>query len=247
MRRGNNIKKAKFMASGRIIIAIDGYSSTGKSSFAKLVAKGLGYIYADSGALYRAVTYFALNNGFIDSEGRILKQSLKRILPKIEIEQKINRQGETCTFLNGANIEKQIRTQGISNLVSYIAEVDFVRDFVDVILKGMGTKKGLVMDGRDIGTAVFPDAELKIFMTASDEVRARRRFDELKARGEIVSLESVMENLKRRDRIDSTREKNPLRQAKDAIVLDNSNMTFQEEIDWLNNILKPNFNLFIES
>lgn len=234
------------MASGRIIIAIDGYSSTGKSTFAKLVAKGLGYIYADSGALYRAITYFALNNGFIDSEGRIAKQSLRRVLSKLLVEQKTNKAGETNTFLNGENIERQIRTQSVSNLVSYIAEVDYVRDFVDAILKSMGVQKGLVMDGRDIGTAVFPDAELKIFMTATDEVRARRRWEELKLKGEQVSINEVMENLKRRDKIDSTRAKNPLRQAKDAIVLDNSAMTFQDEIDWLNAILKPNFGLFIE-
>ena len=235
------------MASGKIIIAIDGYSSTGKSTFAKLIAKGLGYIYADSGALYRAITYFAINNGFIDMDGKILKQSLKRILPKLLIEQKTNAKGETNTFLNRANIERQIRSQRVSELVSYIAEVDFVRDYVDVILKGMGVQKGLVMDGRDIGTAVFPDAEVKIFMTASDEVRARRRWEELKAKGEAVSLSGVLENLKRRDKIDSTREKNPLCQAKDAIVLDNSDMTFQDEIDWLNEILTKRFGLFIES
>ena len=156
------------MASGRIIIAIDGYSSTGKSTFAKLVAKGLGYIYADSGALYRAVTYFAYTNGFIDDKGIIDKDNLALVLPKIELSFKTNKKGDSVTCLNGKNVEKFIRTSTVSSRVSSVAELGFVRDFVNVMLKRMGQDKGLVMDGRDIGTAVFPNAELKIFMTASE-------------------------------------------------------------------------------
>lgn len=234
------------MASGKIIIAIDGYSSTGKSTFAKLVAKGLGYIYADSGALYRAVTYFAYTNGFIDDRGIIDKENLQRVLPKVEITFRTNKKGDSQTFLNGANIEKYIRQSTVSTHVSPIAEIPFVRDFVNVMLRRMGQDKGLVMDGRDIGTAVFPNAEIKIFMTASEQVRAMRRFMELQAKGEKDTFESVLENLKKRDYIDSHREKDPLTKAKDAIELDNSSMSLEDEIQWLNTILVPNFNLKVE-
>ncbi|MBE6243985.1 MAG: (d)CMP kinase [Bacteroidales bacterium] len=234
------------MASGKIIIAIDGYSSTGKSTFAKLVAKGLGYIYADSGALYRAVTYFAYTNGFIDDRGNIDKENLQRVLPKVEITFRTNKKGDSQTFLNGANIEKYIRQSTVSTHVSPIAEIPFVRDFVNVMLRRMGQDKGLVMDGRDIGTAVFPNAEIKIFMTASEQVRAMRRFKELQAKGEKDTFESVLENLKKRDYIDSHREKDPLTKAKDAIELDNSSMSLEDEIQWLNTILVPNFNLKVE-
>ena len=232
------------MANGKIIIAIDGYSSTGKSTFAKLVARGLGYIYADSGALYRAVTYFAYNNGFIDNKGVVEINGLQKVLHKIEISFKTSGpEGESMTYLNGSCVEKQIRTSQISGLVSRIAEVPFVREYVDEILRKMGSDKGLVMDGRDIGTAVFPNAELKIFMTASPEVRARRRFEELKLKGAKDTYDQVLEALKKRDDIDEHRAKDPLTKAKDAIVLDNSSMTMEEEIEWLNAILKPNFNL----
>ena len=234
------------MASGKIIIAIDGYSSTGKSTFAKLVAKGLGYIYADSGALYRAVTYFAYTNGFIDDKGNIDKENLQKVLSKVEITFRTNKKGDSQTYLNGANIEKFIRQSTVSGYVSPIAEIPFVRDFVNVMLRRMGQDKGLVMDGRDIGTAVFPNAELKIFMTASEQVRAMRRFKELQAKGEKDTYESVLENLRKRDYIDSHREKDPLTKAKDAIELDNSSMTLEDEIDWLNSILLPNFNLKVE-
>ena len=234
------------MASGKIIIAIDGYSSTGKSTFAKLVAKGLGYIYADSGALYRAVTYFAYTNGFIDDRGNIDKENLQRVLPKVEITFRTNKKGDSQTFLNGANIEKYIRQSTVSTHVSPIAEIPFVRDFVNVMLRRMGQDEGLVMDGRDIGTAVFPNAEIKIFMTASEQVRAMRRFKELQAKGEKDTFESVLENLKKRDYIDSHREKDPLTKAKDAIELDNSSMSLEDEIQWLNTILLPNFNLKVE-
>ena len=234
------------MANGKIIIAIDGYSSTGKSTFAKLVAGGLGYIYADSGALYRAVTYFAYTNGFIDGKGVVETIGLQKVLHKIEISFKtVGPDGKSMTYLNGSCFEKQIRTSQISGLVSRIAEIPFVREYVDEILRKMGSDKGLVMDGRDIGTAVFPNAELKIFMTASPEVRARRRFDELKLKGAKDTYDEVLAALKKRDDIDEHRTKDPLAKAKDAIVLDNSCMTMEEEIDWLNSILKPNFNLQI--
>ena len=234
------------MANGKIIIAIDGYSSTGKSTFAKLVAGGLGYIYADSGALYRAVTYFAYTNGFIDDKGVVETVGLQKVLHKIDISFKtVGRDAKSMTYLNGSCIEKQIRTSQISGLVSRVAEIPFVREYVDEILRKMGSEKGLVMDGRDIGTAVFPSAELKIFMTASPEVRARRRFDELKLKGAKDTYDEVLAALKKRDDIDEHRAKDPLIKAKDAIVLDNSCMTMEEEIDWLNSILKPNFNLQI--
>ena len=234
------------MGSGKIIIAIDGYSSTGKSSFAKLVAKGLGYIYADSGALYRAITYFAYNNGFIDDRGAIDEEPLKKLLKIIKISFRNDGGGNSRTFLNGDDIEAGIRTSQVSGLVSKIAELGFVREHVNAILKQMAIDKGIVMDGRDIGTAVFPNAELKIFMTATPEVRAQRRFLELQAKGSKDTYEKVLEDLKKRDYIDEHREIDPLRRAKDAIELDNTFMTMEEEIEWLNKILLPNFNLEVE-
>ena len=234
------------MASGKIIIAIDGYSSTGKSSFAKLVAKGLGYIYADSGALYRAITYFAYTNGFIDEKGNVDKDNLQKVIMNITVSFRTNKKGESRTLLNGTDVERQIRTLAVSNNVSRIAEIPYVRSFVNMQLRSMAVDKGLVMDGRDIGTAVFPNAELKIFMTASEQVRAMRRFKELQEKGEKDTFEKVLENLRKRDYIDSHRETDPLTRAKDAIELDNSSMTMDEEIEWLNKILLPNFNLKVE-
>ena len=234
------------MASGKIIIAIDGYSSTGKSSFAKLVAKGLGYIYADSGALYRAITYFAYTNGFIDEKGNVDKENLQKVIMNITVSFRTNKKGESRTLLNGTDVERQIRTLTVSNNVSRIAEIQYVRSFVNMQLRSMAVDKGLVMDGRDIGTAVFPNAELKIFMTASEQVRAMRRFKELQEKGEKDTFEQVLENLRKRDYIDSHRETDPLTRAKDAIELDNSSMTMEDEIEWLNKILLPNFNLKVE-
>ena len=234
------------MASGKIIIAIDGYSSTGKSTFAKLVAKGLGYIYADSGALYRAITYFAYTNGFIDEKGNVDKENLQKVIMNITVSFRTNKKGESRTLLNGTDVERQIRTLTVSNNVSRIAEIPYVRSFVNMQLRSMAVDKGLVMDGRDIGTAVFPNAELKICMTASEQVRAMRRFKELQEKGEKDTFEQVLENLRKRDYIDSHRETDPLTRAKDAIELDNSSMTMEEEIEWLNKILLPNFNLKVE-
>lgn len=235
------------MTGEKIIIAIDGYSSTGKSSFAKRVAKGLGYIYADSGAIYRAIAYFAFTNGFINGRGAFLnKAGLEVVLPKLEITFRPSApDGGSETYLNGGNIERQIRSPKVSAIVSRIAELPTVRAFVNVILRRMGEDKGLVMDGRDIGTVVFPAAELKIFMTADDSVRAQRRYYELKAKDPNVKLADVQESIKRRDQIDTTRVADPLVKAKDAIELDNSFMTIEEEVEWLNNILTPSFGLRI--
>lgn len=231
------------MENSKIIIAIDGYSSTGKSSFAKVIAQKLGYIYVDTGALYRAITYFAYYNGFIDNKCKIDKENLKKTLSANTITFRPGKEGKSDTYLNGANIEKQIRTLEISNKVSHISALPFVRNFVDVLLHKFGEKKGVVMDGRDIGTAVFPNAELKLFMTASPEIRAQRRFDEIQQAGGKESLEEVLKNLKERDHIDETRTVAPLIKAPDAILLDNSNMTIPEQFIWLDKILLDRFNL----
>lgn len=227
----------------KIIIAIDGYSSTGKSSFAKGLAAKLGYIYVDTGAMYRAITYFAYTNGFIDDNNKIKMNWLATLLPQIEISFRLNASGKSETYLNGANIESKIRTMQVSNKVSYISALAFVRVYVDRILRDMAVDKGVIMDGRDIGTAVFPDAEFKIFMTASEEVRAHRRLAEIKAKGGSETFVEVLDNLRQRDRIDSTRKVDPLTKAPDAIVLDNSNMTMDQEYDWAKEILRSKFNI----
>lgn len=234
------------MENSKIIIAIDGHSSTGKSSFAKIIAQRLGYIYVDTGALYRAVTYFAYYNGFIDSKCKIDKENLKKTLNCNLITFRPGKDGKSETYLNGANIEKQIRTLEISNKVSHISALPFVRNFVDCLLHKFGQEKGVVMDGRDIGTAVFPNAELKLFMTASPEIRAQRRFKEIQEAGGKESLDEVLKNLKERDHIDETRTVAPLVKASDAILLDNSNMTIPEQFVWLDKILLDKFNLHLQ-
>ncbi len=234
------------MNNEKIIIAIDGYSSTGKSSFAKGLAAKLRYLYVDTGAMYRAITYFAYTNGFIDDNNKIKVNWLATLLPQIDISFRINSCGKSETYLNGANIESRIRSMQISNKVSYISALAFVRVHVDSILRNMAVNKGVIMDGRDIGTAVFPDAELKIFMTASEEVRAQRRLAELRANGGTESFDQVLENLRKRDRIDSTRKLDPLSKAPDALVLDNSNMTLEQEYDWAKQILATKFNIMIQ-
>ncbi len=231
------------MDSKKIIIAIDGYSSTGKSSFAKQIAARLGYVYVDTGALYRAVTYFAFTNGFIDRDGKVNKTGLRTTLKANRITFRTSSEGKSQTYLNDANVEKQIRTLEISNKVSIIAAIPFVRDYVDGILRQFGENKGVVMDGRDIGTAVFPNAELKLFMTASVEVRAQRRYDEIKNSGGNDTYDNVLKNLKERDYMDTHRETHPLVQAEDAILLDNSNMTIPEQFVWLDKILLERFGL----
>ncbi len=232
------------MENNRIIIAIDGHSSTGKSSFAKLIASRLGYIYVDTGALYRAVTYFAWSCGFINSKCKINEHDLKNVLGNISVTFKQTGEGgKSETYLNGANVEKQIRTMEVSNKVSHISALPFVREFVDNILHKFGEEKGVVMDGRDIGTAVFPNAELKLFMTASVQVRAERRFKELQQKGGKETIEEVAKNLTDRDYIDEHRDVAPLTKAPDAILLDNSYMTIDEQCAWLGTILKDKFDI----
>ncbi len=217
----------------KITIAIDGYSSCGKSTMAKDLAQEIGYIYIDSGAMYRAVTLFALNNNIFKADG-IDKDKLKASLSNINISfqlDKTTRKPLTC--LNGEIIEDKIRTMEVSSHVSPIATLDFVREALVREQQKMGEHKGIVMDGRDIGTIVFPDAELKIFVTASAEIRAQRRYDELKEKGQEASYEAILANVKERDYIDENREVSPLRRANDAILLDNSNITIEEQKKWL--------------
>lgn len=224
-----------------IIIAIDGYSSTGKSSFAKLVAREMGFLYLDSGALYRGVTLMAMEAGAISGGRAIDQDALKSVLNGLDLH--FENDGEGSRLYTGTRcIEKEIRTLAVSNLVSIVSATGFVRDFVDGILRRAGKSRRVVMDGRDIGTTVFPDAELKIFMTADTMVRARRRADELRAKGENVEIEDVLNNLKERDYIDSHREVSPLRKADDAVVLDNSNMTFEDQMDWIRGLIDERFN-----
>ncbi|OWW23831.1 cytidylate kinase [Zobellia sp. OII3] len=222
----------------KITIAIDGFSSTGKSTLAKQLAKALGYVYVDTGAMYRAVTLFAMRNGFIGGESEKL-EDLVQLLPKIKLRFEPNETlGFSEMYLNGENIEKQIRTLEVSNYVSRVAEIEQVRYKLVEMQKEMGKEKGVVMDGRDIGTVVFPDAELKVFMTASPQARATRRYKELLDRGEKVSYEEVLENVQKRDYIDSNREFSPLRKADDAIEFDNSDMGLKEQFERLLSIAR---------
>ena len=215
----------------KITIAIDGHSSTGKSTLAKQLAKHLGYVYVDTGAMYRAVTYFAMQNGYIDAE-YFDKESLINSLPFIKLEFHFNADlGFGEMFLNETNIEKEIRTIEVSNFVSKVAEVSEVRAKLVEQQQQMGKGKGIVMDGRDIGTVVFPNAELKIFMTASAQTRAQRRFDELKEKGQDVSYDVVLHNVQERDYIDSHREDSPLVKAEKAYEIDNSHLTREQQFD----------------
>jgi cytidylate kinase len=212
-----------------ITIAIDGFSSTGKSTLAKQLAKHLGYIFVDTGAMYRAVTLFSMQNGYISAD-YFDKETLINSLPNIKLHFEFNAElGYAEMFLNNVNVEKEIRTIEVSNFVSKIAEVSQVRAKLVEQQQEMGKNKGIVMDGRDIGTVVFPDAELKIFMTASAETRAQRRFDELQAKGDNVSFEEVLKNVQERDYIDSHRADSPLVIADDAIEIDNSYLTREEQ------------------
>jgi cytidylate kinase len=222
----------------KIIIAIDGFSSCGKSTMAKDLAKEIGYIYIDSGAMYRAVTLYAMQNGII-ADGTIDEERLRASIADIHIEFRLNAEtGRPDTYLNGVNVEGKIRTLEVSNNVSPISAIGFVREAMVAEQQKMGEKRGIVMDGRDIGTTVFPEAELKIFVTASAEIRAQRRYDELKAKGEMSDFEKILENVKTRDHIDQTRAVSPLRKADDAILLDNSTMTIAEQKEWLLNEFK---------
>lgn len=216
----------------KITIAIDGHSSCGKSTMAKDLAREIGYIYIDSGAMYRAVTYYCLQHDLF-TEDSVKLPELQAAMPDIRITFRLNAEGRPETYLNGECIEKEIRGMAVSSRVSLIATIGFVREAMVALQQQMGKDKGIVMDGRDIGTTVFPDAELKVFVTASAEVRAQRRYDELRAKGEEASYESILENVKERDRIDSGRAISPLRKADDAILLDNSHMTIPGQKAWL--------------
>lgn len=219
----------------KITIAIDGFSSCGKSTMAKSLAKEIGYIYIDSGAMYRAVTLYCIENGLIE-DGEIRTEILKEDLKRINISFKINAEtGQPDTYLNAENVENKIRTMLVSSMVSQVSALDFVRSAMVEQQQKMGKEKGIVMDGRDIGTTVFPDAELKIFVTASAQVRAQRRFDELKSKGQEASYDEILHNVKQRDYLDQNREVSPLRQASDAILLDNSTLTIEEQKAWLIN------------
>ena len=214
-----------------IIIAIDGYSSTGKSTTAKAVAKALGYVYIDTGAMYRTVTYLALEKGYASTSGIEVK-SLMKDLRKSEIKFVYNPElGFSEIYLDGKNIENEIRGIEIANWVSEVAKQSEVRTYLVDLQRKMGKDKGIVMDGRDIGTTVFPEAELKIFMTASEQVRAERRYRELQAKGDNASFEEVLANIQHRDHIDTTRKESPLRKADDAIVIDNTNLTIEEQVE----------------
>ena len=219
-----------------IIIAIDGYSSTGKSSFAKIMANEFSFLYLDSGALSRGVTLFAIENGFISDDNCIDVPGLDKALENLDIHF-----GKEGTYIGERCIEKEIRSLEVAGKVSPIATVAEVRAFVDRKLREFGKNKRIVMDGRDIGTTVFPQAELKIFMTADPMVRAQRRAAEMEAKGDKVQLEDVLKNLQERDYIDSHREVSPLTQAPDAVVLDNSHMTMQEQLEWVKNIIAERF------
>lgn len=218
----------------KIIIAIDGHSSCGKSTMAKDLARRIGYVYVDTGAMYRAVTLYALRNQLIKEDGSVDAEGLRQQMSQINITFKFNPEtGRPDTYLNGELVEQLIRSLEVSNHVSPVATLDFVRKEMVAQQQRMGKEKGIVMDGRDIGTTVFPQAELKIFVTASAEVRAQRRFDELQAKGMPADYEDILRNVQERDYIDSHREVSPLRQAEDAVVLDNSHMTISEQNDWL--------------
>ena len=218
----------------KIIIAIDGHSSCGKSTLAKDLARRIGYVYVDTGAMYRAVTLYALRHGLICNDGTVDAEGLRAQMDNIHIAFRFNPEtGRPDTYLNDELVEQTIRSLEVSSHVSPVAALDFVRQAMVSQQQRMGEEKGIVMDGRDIGTTVFPQAELKIFVTASAEVRAQRRFDELKAKGMPADFADILRNVEERDYIDSHREVSPLRQAPDALVLDNSHMTIEEQNQWL--------------
>jgi len=219
------------MAKDKITIAIDGYSSCGKSTLAKQLASKLNYTYVDSGAMYRAITLFAIHYGLASKE-TVLVGELISVLDSIDVTLKYDSEAEkVTTYLNGVNVEEEIRSMQVSEVVSFVSVIKEVRAKLRSLQQKLGEQGGVVMDGRDIGTAVFPDAELKIFMTASPDVRAQRRFDELKKNGKSVSLEDVRNNLISRDKEDTSRKENPLIQAEDAVVLDNTNLTPSQQIE----------------
>jgi cytidylate kinase len=225
-----------------LTIAIDGHSSTGKSTLAKQLAKALGYVYVDSGAMYRAVALNALRNGWVSKEAGAQASKINVHLEGLVIDFELDQNGVNTTLLNGEVVEEAIRTMEVSNVVSHVAKLVPVRRHLVALQQAMGENGGVVMDGRDIGTVVFPNAELKIFMTASDEVRANRRKAELDAKGQVHSLQDVLENLKSRDKADMERADSPLIAAEDAVTLDNSSITreeqFQRVLGWVKDLQK---------
>ena len=223
------------MPTNKIIIAIDGFSSSGKSTMARALAAAIGYRYIDSGAMYRAVTLWAIRNGMVSDNGTIDTDRLVADLPKINIDFAApdTPGGKQATLLNGENVETEIRHMAVSNAVSPVATIPQVRSRLVALQQQMGKEKGIVMDGRDIGTTVFPDAEMKVFVGASAQTRAHRRFLELEEKGSAVTYEEVLNNVVQRDHIDQTRTESPLRQADDAIVLDNSTMSVEQQDKWL--------------
>lgn len=219
----------------KITIAVDGFSSCGKSTMSKELAKKVGYVYVDTGAMYRGVTLYCLRNNLI-VDGKVDEARLGECINDIRITFGIDENGAQYLMLNGENVEKEIRGMEVSGTVSRVAAVPLVREAMVDLQRKMGDDKGIVMDGRDIGTTVFPDAELKIFVTASAEIRAQRRLNEMRAKGNNdVTFEEILFNVEERDRIDQTREVSPLRKADDALVLDNSFMTIDEQNEWLMN------------
>jgi len=221
----------------KITIAIDGWSSCGKSTLAKALAKELEYIYVDSGAMYRGVALFALRNGWVSSS-HTERNKIVNNLDKIHIAFESTKPGKADLFLNGENVENEIRKIEVSNVVSAIATIREVRKHLVDLQRNLGNSGGVVMDGRDIGSVVFPNAELKLFVTADEDIRAQRRYDELQSKGEKVTLEEVKQNLKQRDKIDSTRKESPLIQTDDAIVVDNSELSPEEQLEVACNLVK---------
>ena len=218
----------------KIIVAIDGHSSCGKSTMAKALARQLGYIYVDTGAMYRAVTLFALQHQLFNADGTVKAEELQSMMSQVQVSFVLNEDTHLPeTYLNGVSVEREIRTMEVSSHVSPIAALPFVREAMVAQQREMGKQKGIVMDGRDIGTTVFPHAELKVFVTASAEIRAQRRFKELQEKGMDANYEAILKNVQERDYIDSHREVSPLCQAEDAILLDNSNMSISNQQRWL--------------
>lgn len=222
----------------RIVIAVDGFSSCGKSSFAKLIANRLGYLYIDSGAMYRAVTLGFIQNGLIEN-GNIKREGLIENIKKLEVGFSYNPTSKRHeTTLNGVIVEEQIRTIGVASLVSPVSAIAEVRERMVELQRQLGKDKGIVMDGRDIGTVVFPDAELKIFMTADPKIRAERRLKELIEKGQAVNFEEILANIEERDHLDQTRDVSPLRKADNAVILDNSHMTIDEQMIWVERLIE---------
>lgn len=225
----------------KLIIAVDGYSSCGKSTFAKAIAREMNYFYIDSGAMYRAVTLYSIRMGFIKGQ-KLNEEEIGDSMDDIDIRFKYNPDsGEYETYLNGENVESEIRQAEVSSKVSLISKLKTVRDKLVEMQRETGMMKGIVMDGRDIGTVVFPDADIKIFMTASEKVRAERRYKELKEKGINAEFNAVLDNIAERDKIDSGREISPLRKAEDAWVLDNTDMTVKQQMEWFRKIMQNNF------